>query len=441
LSQNARESQEKRAQRRNGRQMREHVLVEFRALFAEHADYEDDEGVGAHALLHDALKARASDIHLDPFPTHYQVRLRIDGVMVDAMDIEIKQGQRLVHQFKVLASIDPLPSMTCDEGSCRYEIEQQPLDLRITTVPCVSGDKLAIRMLSPPAAIQEVRQLGIHNRGAESIRRWMDASGSMFLVAGPTGSGKTTTLYALLHELKLSDSHVVTLEDPVEYEVPGINQIQVNPTHNLTFANGAEAMLRLDPDYVLIGEVRDTTSAHAAISIATSGRALMTTLHSRDAVGTVTALRNLGLDNFEIASNLGLVVAQRLVRMLCPECKVEDEPDEMETKWLQAHGREVPAHVWRAEGCSACNTLGYKGRIGIFEVWQPTEDDLALILSHVDEHTLRHALIERGEQLMLDDGLAKVEEGLTTLRELLHTGILLPGESEKVKALDVNQPR
>ncbi|MBD3635630.1 MAG: type II/IV secretion system protein [Methylophaga sp.] len=427
LSQNTRESQERDAQRHFGRRLRQHILVEFRELFADNEEYEDDEGLGAHALLHDAVQARASDIHLDPFPTHYQIRLRIDGTMIDAIEIEVEQGQRLAHQFKVLGNIDPLPSVNCDEGRFSYELEDKSLDLRVTAVPCVSGDKLAIRLLSPPQAVKEVRQLGIHNQGIESIRRWMDANGSMFLVAGPTGSGKTTTLYALLHELKLNDSHVITLEEPVEYEVPGINQIQVNPTHNLTFANGSEAMLRLDPDYVLIGEIRDVPSARAAVNIATSGRALMATLHSRDAVGTITALRNMGLDDYEISSNLGLVVAQRLARKLCPDCKVEDTLDEIEKKWLQEQGREVPATVWRAEGCAACNELGYKGRLGIFEVWQPSEEDLGMILNHEDEHALRHALIERGEMLMLDDGLAKVEEGLTTLRELQHTGMLLPG--------------
>lgn len=186
-------------------------------------------------------------------------------------------------------------------------------------------------------------------------------------------------------------------------------------------------MLRLDPDYVLIGEIRDVPSARAAVSVATSGRALMATLHSRDAVGTITAFRNLGLDDYEISSNLGLVVAQRLVRRLCPSCKVEDTPDKMEKKWLQEHGRDVPSTVWRAEGCHACNELGYQGRLGIFEVWQPTEEDLAMILNHEDEQALRQTLIKRGEMLMLDDGLAKVEEGLTTLRELLQTGMLLPG--------------
>ncbi|WP_438970093.1 GspE/PulE family protein [Methylophaga sp.] len=427
MSQYSRANQENHAQQRFGRRLREYILGDFRQLFAKNEDYNDDEGLGADALLRDAVKARATDIHLDPFPTHYQIRLRIDGVMIDAIEIEIEQGQRLVNQFKVLTNIDPVPSVCCDEGSFSYEIDDQALDLRLTAVPCVSGDKLALRLLSPPEAVKEVKQLGIHDQGAESIRRWMDATGGMFVVAGPTGSGKTTTLYALLHELKLNDSHVITLEDPVEYEVPGINQIQVNPIQNLTFANGTDAMLRLDPDYVLIGEIRDEPSAQAAISIATSGRAVMATLHSRDAVGTITALRNLGLDDYEISSNLGLVAAQRLVRMLCTDCKVQDTPNDLETRWLEEHGREVPAQIWRAEGCSACNELGFRGRIGIFEVWQPTEQDFTMILNHEDEHALRRTLIKRGHPLMLDDGLAKVEKGLTTLRELLHTGTLLPG--------------
>ena len=235
-------------------------------------------------------------------------------------------------------------------------------------------------------------------------------------------------LYTLLHELKLSDSHVITLEDPVEYEIPGINQIQVDPLHELTFASGTLATLRLDPDYVLIGEIRDVPSAQAAVSVATSGRSLMGTLHSRDSVGTITALRNLGLDDYEIAANLGLVAAQRLVRKLCTECRVKRAPDQVETEWLRECGREVPAETWAAEGCSACDDLGFRGRTGIFEVWQPTEADYARILRQEDEHSLRHALIERGHPLMLDDGLAKAEEGLTTLRELLRTGVLLPGQ-------------
>lgn len=420
-------SRSNQAERRFERHVREHLLSGYRHLVEEADEQALEETLEAHALLADAIQARATDLHLDPFPDHHRIRLRIDGMVVDALEITPEQGQRLGNQFKALASLDPIPSVRCNEGSFSYTLDDIDLDLRITAVPCVSGDKLAIRVLSPPEGVHDVQKLGVPGYGVEWIRRWMDATGGMFLVAGPTGSGKTTTLYALLHELKLSDSHVITLEDPVEYEVPGINQIQVDPRHDLTFATGTQAMLRLDPDYVLIGEIRDVPSAQAAVSVATSGRALMGTLHSRDAVGTVTALRNLGLDDYEIAANLGLVAAQRLVRKLCPECRSQREPDDVERQWLADCGREVPEKTWVPHGCPECDGLGFRGRTGIFEVWQPSEEDYALILRHEDEHALRHGLIERGHPLMLDDGLAKVEEGLTTLRELLRTGTLLPG--------------
>lgn len=411
------------AERRFERNLRDHLMVEYSRLLAE--EEESPETLEAHAILTDAVNARASDLHIDPFPDHYRVRLRIDGMMVDAIEMSFDQGRRLVNQLKAMATLDPIPSVRCDEGSFVYSLDETDLDLRVTSVPCVSGDKLAIRVLLPPEATQNIQELGLSSEGAEWIRRWMDATGGMFLVAGPTGSGKTTTLYALLHELKLSDSHVVTLEDPVEYEIPGINQIQVNSTHGLNFANGTEAMLRLDPDYVLIGEIRDIPSAQAGISVATSGRSLMGTLHSRDAVGTVTALRNLGLNDFEIAANLGLVAAQRLVRKLCPECRAKGEPDETEKRWLRECGREIPDETWVSVGCSACNNLGFRGRIGIFEVWQLTEADYSRILHHEDEQSLRNGLVERGQMLMLDDGLAKVDQGQTTLRELLRSGVLL----------------
>ncbi|MEQ9463517.1 MAG: ATPase, T2SS/T4P/T4SS family [Haliea sp.] len=175
--------------------------------------------------------------------------------------------------------------------------------------------------------------------------------------------------------------------------------------------------------------MRDTDSAHAATSVATSGRSLMATLHSRDAVGTVASLRNLGLDDYELSANLGLVAAQRLVRKLCVDCRCRRRPDEVEKQWLRECGREIPEETWGAQGCPACDGLGFRGRTGIFEVWQPTEEDYAAILSHVEEHSLRHSLIERGHPLMLDDGLAKVAAGVTTLRELLRSGTLLPGSS------------
>ncbi len=344
------------------------------------------------------MSARATDLHLDPFPDHYRVRLRIVGIIVDAFEVSYDQEWRLVNQFKAMATHDPIPSVRCNEGSVVYTLDDIDLDVRVTSIPCVSGDKLAIRVLTPPASVQNIQELSIPSEGIGWIQRWMDATGGMFLVAGPTGSGKTTTLYALLHELKLSDSHVVTLEDPVEYEVPGINQVPVDTAHELDFAGGTQAMLRLDPDYVLIGEIRDVRSAQAAISVATSGRSMMATLHSRDAVGTITSLRNLGLDDYEIAANLGIVASQRLVCRLCNECRTKGQPDEISRQWLLDAGREVQEETWLPIGCPSCNNLGYRGRLGVFEVWHLTEEDYGRILKHEDEHSLRQARNDRGNR-------------------------------------------
>lgn len=408
------------------RPLRQGLLRDYLRVIEEEARESDKETLESHALMVDLVRARATDLHLDPYQDHHRIRMRIDGNMVDVAEVDAVQGKRLVNQFKTFSGIDPIHTVSCSEGSFFYSLEDMHLDLRVTVVPCISGDKLAVRLLTPAERVMEVDQLGVSDQGIGWIRQWMDATTGMFLVAGPTGSGKTTTLYSLLQELKLGDSHVITLEDPVEYAVPGINQIQVDEANGLSFSRGTQAMLRLDPDYVLLGEIRDTASASAAVSVSSSGRALMGTLHSRDAVGTVTALRNLGLNDYEIASNLGLVVAQRLVRTLCQECKLEREPDESEQQWLRTCDRDVPKKTWAPVGCPQCDGLGFRGRMGVFEVWQLTEQDHTMILAHEEEQALRYSVSERGMQRMLDDGMLKAAEGLTTLKELLRAGTMLP---------------
>jgi general secretion pathway protein E len=222
-----------------------------------------DSPLEAHALLDDAVRARATDVHLDPEPNAYRIRLRIDGRIVEAMKLDAGQGLRLANQFKVLSKLNPVPAVATMEGGFSWVREEgdEEIHLRITAVHCMAGEKLAIRFLTPPLAFDDTAALGIGEEGAMGIRRWMDATGSMLLVAGPTGAGKTTTLYTLLSQLRLTDSHVITLENPVEYSIPGVNQIQVDVEHGLDFAGGTRSMLRLDPDYVLIGEVRDRESA------------------------------------------------------------------------------------------------------------------------------------------------------------------------------------
>jgi type II secretory ATPase GspE/PulE/Tfp pilus assembly ATPase PilB-like protein len=388
----------------------------------------DEDVLEAHALLEDAIRARASDIHLDPYLEGTRIRLRIDGRVIDALHVDLGTGSRLANQFKVLAGLNPVPSLTSTGGSFSWRPEEEGSEetfLRVTGVSCVAGEKLAIRFLAPPDTFHDTLSLGVGEQGARGIRRWMDATGGMLLVAGPTGAGKTTTLYTLLNQLRLTESHVITLEDPVEYEVAGINQIQVDTENGLDFASGTRSILRLDPDYVLIGEIRDPESARAALNVAGSGRSLMGTLHSRDAVGVVSILRHLGLADAEISANLGLVIAQRLVRRLCQHCRTLQPVTSRDAEWLDAEGLDLPEHAWGPVGCDRCDGLGFFGRTGIFEIWQPTPEDHTRILRHEDEPLLRRALIDRGEILMFADGLDKAKRGITSLQEVFRMGAIL----------------
>lgn len=388
----------------------------------------DDDVLEAHALLEDAIHARASDIHLDPYQEGTRIRLRIDGRVIEALRVDLGTGSRLANQFKVLAGLNPVPSLAAAEGSFSWPLGEESSEetfLRVSGVSCVAGEKLAIRFLAPPDTFHDTLSLGVGEQGARGIRRWMDATGGMLLVAGPTGAGKTTTLYTLLNQLRLTESHVITLEDPVEYEVAGINQIQVDAENGLDFISGTRTILRLDPDYVLIGEIRDPDSARAALNIAGSGRSLMGTLHSRDAVGVVSILRHLGLADAEISANLGLVVAQRLVRRLCQHCRTRQPLMPRDAEWLEAVGLDLPETAWGPVGCDHCDGLGFFGRTGIFEIWQPTPEDHTRILRHEDEPLLRRALIDRGETLMFADGLEKADRGVTSLQEVFRMGAIL----------------
>lgn len=403
----------------------EHFASRLKGLFESDEQRDDeDESLEAEALMVDAAEARASDIHIDPVSDGYRLRYRIDGAIVDVTSLSDEQGLKLVNQIRALARLDPVRAMSPESGRFSYTLDDQVLDLRVTEAPCIAGDKLSIRLLTPDRVLQDIDELGLDDEGASYLAEWLETVGGLMLTAGPTGSGKTTTLYALLHRLKMTDAQVITLEHPVEYEIPGINQIPVNPAQGLDFAAGAKGMLRLDPDYLVIGELRDEASAEAAINAAAGGRATMASLHARDAVDTVTVLRNYGLDDFEIASNLDLVVAQRLVRRLCPECSLEREPDKRGRAWMKSLSLEIPETVHVANGCDACGGVGYRGRIGIFEIWRPTEDDYGRIVGHEHVHALRAGLAERGHAFLLDDGMRKAREGLISIDDLRKLGAL-----------------
>jgi general secretion pathway protein E len=388
------------------------------------SDEQEAESIEAETLMSDAADARATDVHLDPAEDGYRIRFRVDGELVDITEVDRGLGIRIVNQLRAMARLDPVRATYPESGRFSYMLDEQELDVRVTEAPCICGDKLSVRLLTPARVVTDIEDLGLDESGVRYLRDWLETIGGMLLTAGPTGSGKTTTLYALLHRLKMTEAEVVTLEQPVEYGISGINQIPVNPAQGLDFAAGAKGMLRLDPDYLVIGELRDQDSAEAAVNAAAGGRATMASLHARDAADTVTVLRNFGMDDFEIASNLDLVVAQRLIRRLCADCREPAQPTARDRAWLASQDFEVPEQVYQGIGCDACGGLGFRGRIGLFEIWRPTDDDYEAIVRHRPTHELRQGLAERDHRFLLDDGMAKVRDGLIGIADLRRLGAL-----------------
>lgn len=376
----------------------------------------------AHAVLEDALLSRVTDVHFEPFSQGWRMRMRVDGVMHDAVQFTPETGQKVARYFRTAADLDPVINHLPQDANLQFEVQGRKLDLRLATIPCFGGEKLALRLLDPSRLQHRIRDLGLGSDDVNRFEGWLGQGSGLCLVAGPTGSGKTTTLYALLHELELSNHSVLTIEDPVEYPVDGVAQIQVNPAHGLSFATGLRAMLRLDPDYLLVGEMRDVESAQAAVEAAASGHFVMSTLHCPDAAGVITLLRNWNIPDHQIATVLQIVVNQRLVRRLCPKCRRAGEVSQNGRAWLISLGLEAPAKVWQPVGCDACQKTGYRGRVGVFEVWGKTESDYRLILDNADEHSLRTHLHQRGLRTVLDEGLSKVREGLTSLAEIQQMG-------------------
>ena len=370
-------------------------------------------------LLRDALRERATDIHLDPQSDGVRVRFRIDGRLHDAASLGRDHGIHLIRHFKAISNLDPVNALRLADARITYGLDGEDVDLRLACAPTVAGEKLSIRVLDRNRVEQRLDELGLSPQDHDLIRAWLAGASGMFLMVGPTGSGKTTTAYALLHELKGQERSVVTIEDPVEYQVPGINQIPVDHHHEMGFAEVLKGVLRLDPDYVFVGEIRDNATARAAADASASGRVLMTTLHSPDAVGTVTALRNRGLTDEAIASAVRVVVAQRLVRRLCPHCRRRQPPDALDLKWIAALGVvERVDQVWTAAGCEACRSTGYLGRVGVFEVWTVTEEAQHLLLDHATPELLRRQSRQAGFRTLAFDGWAKASAGVTSLSEV-----------------------
>jgi general secretion pathway protein E len=402
-----------------------HLIHGFRAALGGIVERDEGEITGswAEALLADALQARATDIHLDSQLDEISVRFRIDGSLHQVASLPPGRGLHLLRYFKVNANLDPAPSLLPEDSHFEFEVDGKVLDVRLTCAPCLFGDKLALRLLRRSSVKHRLSDLGLSNDDHSRIAAWLGDISGMFLVTGPVGSGKTTTLYALLSELHLTDRHVVTIEDPVEYQLPNLNQMEVNLRRGLTFERGLRSILRLDPDFILLGEIRDKESALTAMEAATTGRVVFSTMHSRNAAGAVTALRSLGVPDYEIAASLAFIVGQRLVRKLCAHCRMLEPISNAERRWLESLGEKIPDKAWHPVGCERCGQTGYYDRTGVFEVLPVDELVYDLILAGEDEHTLREHLRAAGFRTLLRDALDKAAEGTTDFAELTRIGM------------------
>jgi general secretion pathway protein E len=374
----------------------------------------------AEALVADAVQWRASDIHIEPASNETRIRFRMDGVLHDVAAVPNFSGHRLVAYFKTLSQIDATALAKPEHGHGRMEVAGTVMELRTTVAPTPDGEMVGIRLLDTQRPLLRLDDLGMSEEDRQHLRLWLDGMQGMLLVCGPVGAGKTSTLYSLLHELQKEPRSIVTVEDPVESNLDGITQIEVHTKRGMTFPEAIRAMLRLDPDYLLVGEIRDAESAHVAVMAAGSGHTLLSTVHARDAIGAVTTLRNYGLQNWEIGTALELCVSQRLVRRLCQHCRSAGPPKEEDIAWLARAGIEAPLQLFTSTGCEICGGTGYEGRIGVFEIWHLNAESRQLIMSGADEIALMQHARSQGTKHHLSDAMAKAIAGLTSLSEIRH---------------------
>jgi type IV pilus assembly protein PilB len=370
-------------------------------------------------VLSDAVKVGASDIHIEPQEKVVQVRYRVDGTLQDALKIPKHLQPNTLSRFKIIAGMDIAEHRKPQDGRSRLRIEDRCIDLRVSTLPTQFGEKVVIRLLDSAKGLVELDQLGLASDRLQLFQRLLSCPQGMILVTGPTGSGKTSTLYSALNWLKSATKNIITLEDPIEFKITGLNQVQINTRTGMTFAAGLRSILRQDPNIVLVGEIRDQETASIALDAAQTGHLLLSTLHTNDAVATITRLLDLGIEPFKVGASVIGILAQRLVRRVCPACAVEREPSPEVVK--KAGGRDrLPAGAqWKAgAGCEACQQSGYKGRVAIHELLEVTEPIRGLISGRSPDHVIREAVRRAGMRTMMEDGIAKAAQGLTTLEEV-----------------------
>lgn len=371
-------------------------------------------------ILVQAVKRGASDIHIEPFEKELRVRYRIDGIMYDVMTPPKRVQGALASRIKIMANLNIAEKRLPQDGRIEIKVADKAYDIRVSVLPVQFGERIVMRLLDKTRSFATLDKLGFSKRDYDLIIQTIERPNGIFYVTGPTGSGKTTTLYAILSTLNKPDVNIVTVEDPVEYQMAGIGQVQVKESIGLTFAAALRSILRQDPDIIMIGETRDQQTAQIAIQAALTGHLVLSTLHTNDAPSAITRLIDMGVEPFLIASSIVSVMAQRLVRRLCDECKVAYKPDVDTLRKIGLTPEKAKAFTfYKQHGCPECNQTGYKGRIAIFEIMQMTSAIGKLTVERADASVIRRQAIAEGMTLLLQDGVRKIEEGITTIEEVL----------------------
>lgn len=370
----------------------------------------------AWSLVEQAVTAGASDLHLEPMRDAVRVRIRVDGLLRELVRLPLAAHSTLVTQLKVAANMDIAEKRVPQDGRIALELDGRSVDLRLSTLPTTLGEKIAIRLLAQQELLQ-LEELGFTQANLACYRRLFTQPNGLILLTGPTGSGKTSTLYATLAELDAATRNIITLEDPVEYSLPGINQVAVNRRSGMTFAKGLRAIVRQDPDVIMLGEIRDEETAGIAVQAALTGHLVLSTLHTNSAAGAVYRLLDMGIAPYLLAAALRGVVAQRLVRRLCPACRRQRTATAAERSFLGA------ATVWEQQGCEQCQAAGYRGRVAVQEVLPLTTSLQQLVLQRAPVEELEQAARAEGLRSLAEDAAAKALNGLTTVQELWRVGI------------------
>ena len=371
----------------------------------------------ANMILKEAVIAKASDIHIEPEDKKVRIRFRIDGILTTKMVLPYQSINSLISRIKIISDLDITENRLPQDGRIEKEIDGEKIDMRVSTIPTIYGEKAVIRLLKKDDSVINIDKIGFSKRNLKVFKNLIERQKGIILLTGPTGSGKSTTLFAALNKLKNDSQNIITIEDPVEYRIPGINQIQLNKKINFDFPNALKSILRQDPDIIMVGEIRDKKTASIAIRAALTGHLLLTTLHTNDAVSSIIRLVDMGIPSYLVAAAVKGVVAQRLVRRICETCKENYFLNEEEQKIFSNYGDGKK--FYRGKKCNDCHQIGYKGRIAIHEILLIDSQIQKMIGKEVNENKIKNYLLNKGKKFLIEDGFQKAKKGITSLEEII----------------------